>query len=209
VYVAGDDSNTYMKYSPLLGSRNYSGVKKYVTGGEKYLIPFKPGMADVRLALIRVNQDGTSGASVCDLTAGYGKYRIDVFYDSSKGNGWELIRSFTMDWSDSDYRMHYGNGSNADVQVNIFNTNTFRVTFNGAGDPLGDTINLSYFNNELQIWNQIHDTNFSPSYIKNPNKNNFRTTDTLNNLFLNSWPILGTDYSDPTSPGIHTTPGLS
>lgn len=121
-----------MKYSPQLGSINNLFTKHYITGGEKYIIPYSSLMSDSLPSLFRINQDGSTGASVCDLTAGYGKYKIDIYYDSSKGNGWELIETFTMDWSDFDYYNNYPNifsVSSADVQVQVYSSDSIKVNW--------------------------------------------------------------------------------
>ena len=202
--------NSNTKYTPEVNSENYVQNRGFLTGWEKTLIPFVP-LSDPDPALLRINQDGTSGASLCDMSAGYGKYQIEILYDYKTGQGWQIIKTFTMDWSDSDYYREYPNGFNADIQVFVFNLNNIKIHYDGSNfpDPT-DYHDLSLFNNEIKIWRQYHiylngDTIL---HVKNQNKNNFKTTNDSNNLYLDHWPWKGTDYlNSPNPTNLHSSIG--
>ena len=129
-----NEFNTYMEYSPLLSPGNTTSENRFITGGEKDIIPYSTELiGDDRLkAYFRINHDGTWNSRDIDITVGYGKYKIDIFYDSSNGQGWKIIKSFTMDWSDFDYYNNYPNifsVSSADVQVQVYSSDSIKVNW--------------------------------------------------------------------------------
>lgn len=199
------------QYSPETEYNDHPPNKPFITGGEKTLIRYIPDSLFNPESTFRIDQDGAAGSAGCDVTVGYGKYQVDIMYDF--GSGWQIIKSFTMDWSDSDYPTVYHtiNGFQVDTKVYVLDTNDVKIHHGGGNtEPYEnnayDFHDLSLFNNEIKIWYQYHkDPQGNDTiYSKIPNKNNFRTTNDSNSLFLNSWPIIGTDYLNLSSPGIHT-----
>lgn len=99
-----DEDNSYMQYVPLVSQRNTRPNNRYITGGEKKIIPFDSSqpVEDQTNTFYRINHDGTEGAGgYIDISVGYGKYKVDLLANPF-GEGYEIFDTFTVDWSDFD-----------------------------------------------------------------------------------------------------------
>lgn len=198
--------NQYMEYSPLADRNDHPIGKQFITGGEKLITPYIPGTPFNRDNVFRIDQVGASDAAGCDITVGYGLYQVDIMYWDS--TDWNIISSFTIDWSDSGYPNEYTSPPelDADIKVYVLDSHPDSVRFHFGGgntEPFEnyryDFHTLATLENRIEVWKQYHKDIFGKDtiYSRIPNKNGFRTTDTLQNLFLRAWPMLGSEFQNP------------
>ncbi|HRI85576.1 MAG TPA: T9SS type A sorting domain-containing protein [Ignavibacteria bacterium] len=213
-------NNAYMNYTAYADPNDHPINYDFITGGEKILTPYNPNFQYDRSAFLRVDQDGVSNSQSCDFTVGYGIYQIDIYYYSDFE--WILIKTFTINWLDSDYP--YGPGQyggidpSNDIKVYVNSPTDVKVHYGGGQtEPYvnfdHDFHDLSLFNNDIKIWYQYHKDVYGniSTFSKIPNKNNFRTTDTVNfslsTIFLDNWPFKGTNFPNNNISQPHLKPG--
>lgn len=110
--------NQYMEYSPFADGVDYPQDKQFITGGGKLITPYIPGTPVNRDNFFRIDQVGASSASLCDLTVGYGLYKVDIMHWNS--TDWDIISSFTIDWSDSGYPNEYTSPPELDADIKVY-----------------------------------------------------------------------------------------
>jgi hypothetical protein len=156
-----------------------------------------------RASYFKIDHDAVSTNEDCQISVGYGKYQIEILYNFGTSLGWQTIKTFKMDWSDSDYPSLYQSQSlQNDVMIYVLGLSDIRFRW-GTQPPNpfypASFYDLSIVNDELKTWYQYyHDT----IIFKNQNKHGFGSLDTMN-----TWPIDISNYQNEDSIGIHINPG--